>query len=379
MTQEIYRNLAKHLDELPGGFPQTNSGLELRILKKLFTPDDAELAIHLTLIPERPRVVARRAKISVDEASIRLEKMAEKGLIYRHVMKGQPFKYSALQYTVGIWEYQVNNLELDLVMDMNEYIPALLDAQPWEKSPQLRIVPVGRSLNPQINVMPYEKAEELVRSQKKFAVRSCICRKERRLAGKGCDNPLEFCLVFGMGVDTQVINNIARRIDLAETLDIIKQADESGLVLQPSYSKDILWICCCCGCCCQAIKSYKCHPTPAYFVSSPFQASLDITACNGCKVCMIRCQMGALTWCGVDLHLDQIKCIGCGLCVSTCPTGALTLERKQSADQQKVPKDIIRATIQLGRVRGKLSTKRILTLFLKSMVDKVLALRNANS
>ena len=114
MVQEIYRKLANHLDELPGGFPRTESGIELRILQKLFSPDDAELALHLTLIPEKPRVIARRANISVDQASSRLEKMAKKGLIYRHVTQGRPMKYGAFQYVVGIWEYQMNNLGLEL-------------------------------------------------------------------------------------------------------------------------------------------------------------------------------------------------------------------------------------------------------------------------
>ena len=102
MTQEIYRNLAEHLDELPGGFPRSSSGVEFRILQKLFSPEDAELALHLTLIPEKPRVIARRAKISVDQASIRLEKLAKKGLIYRHVTKGRPMKYGALHYAIVI-------------------------------------------------------------------------------------------------------------------------------------------------------------------------------------------------------------------------------------------------------------------------------------
>ena len=43
---EVYRKLARHLDNLPGGFPSTESGVELRILRRLFTPEDAELALH---------------------------------------------------------------------------------------------------------------------------------------------------------------------------------------------------------------------------------------------------------------------------------------------------------------------------------------------
>jgi hypothetical protein len=75
MATDIYEKLAKHLDNLPAGFPRTESGVEMRILRRIFTPEDAEFAMHLTLIPEEPRVVARRAKIPVEAAARRLEKM----------------------------------------------------------------------------------------------------------------------------------------------------------------------------------------------------------------------------------------------------------------------------------------------------------------
>ena len=83
MENLVYQKLARHLDNLPGGFPATETGVELRILKRLFTPEESELALHLSLISEEPRVIARRAKISREEAADRLEAMALKGLILR--------------------------------------------------------------------------------------------------------------------------------------------------------------------------------------------------------------------------------------------------------------------------------------------------------
>ena len=43
----IYTRLREHLDELPGGFPATETGVEIRILKRLFSPPEAELADKL--------------------------------------------------------------------------------------------------------------------------------------------------------------------------------------------------------------------------------------------------------------------------------------------------------------------------------------------
>jgi len=68
MRTSVYHNLARHLDDLPGGYPATDNGLELEILKHLFSPEEAQLATHLTVIAEDARVVARRAGLTVHQA-----------------------------------------------------------------------------------------------------------------------------------------------------------------------------------------------------------------------------------------------------------------------------------------------------------------------
>ncbi len=373
MTDPIYQKLARHLDNLPGGFPPSESGVEIRILKRLFTPDEAELATHLTLIAEEARVIARRAKITPRQAAERLELMAKKGLILRSVSdKGQP-EYMAAQFVIGIWEYHVNDLDPGLIRDMNEYIPTLFDLEIWKKSPQLRTIPVKRSLTPQLDVMSYENAEELVRQQKKALVAPCICRRERKIMGEGCDKPVESCLVFGIGADHYQHNGLGRVIDIQEALDILKKADKSGLVLQPGNSQKIVNICCCCGCCCGILRNIKRHPRPADLVSTPFVAVADAETCNGCGVCVKRCQMDALSLRNDKAVLDVKRCIGCGLCVSTCPTKSLTLRRKPESEQVKIPKNVIETYIQLGRERGKLTTGDLIKMQLKSKIDRLLA------
>jgi Fe-S-cluster-containing hydrogenase component 2 len=373
MQKDIYRRLAEHLDNLPGGFPPTQTGVELRILRRLFSPEEAELALHLTLIAEEPRVVARRAGVASEVAARRLERMAGKGLILRAEAEGQPSRYSAVHYAVGIWEFQVNNLDRGLIQDMNEYVPTLF-AQAW-KFPQMRTIPAGRSLTPQHEVLPYEVAEELVRNQKRFGVRPCICRRERRMMGEGCDKPEETCLVFGMGVDYDRRNGVGRVIDLQETLEILSKAEEAGLVLQPSNSKSVLWICCCCGCCCQVLKAFKRHPRPGELVSSAFVATVDAESCEGCAICIDRCQMQALQLVDDKVVLAQDRCIGCGLCVSTCPTGSLQLVRKPDSAQPRVPADMEKTYVKLARQRGKLGGFSLLRMVAQSKVDRLLAPR----
>ena len=371
MPEEIYQKLAKHLDNLPGGFPSTDTGVEFRILKRLFTPAEAEFAPYLTLIPEDSRVVARRAKMSTQEASRRLEAMAQKGLIYRIDARGGPPKYMACQYAIGIWEFHVNDLDEGLARDMGEYMPYLFD-QAWKK-PQLRTIPVNKSISGELKVMTYENAEELVTHVRKFVVAPCICRRELGLLGKGCGKPEETCLVFDGGAAYYLRNGLGREISRQETLDILKIAEEAGLVLQPSNAREIVNICCCCGDCCGVLRNLKRHPKPASLASTPFFTVVNTEACQGCGVCEDRCQMAAVQLVGEKASIDLDRCIGCGLCVSTCPADSMTLVRKPEYDQPEVPGDLIQASIELGRARGKLSYGNLLMMQLKSKVDRLLA------
>ncbi|MGZ3580139.1 MAG: 4Fe-4S binding protein [Syntrophales bacterium] len=373
MAKDLYKRLAKKLDDLPGGFPSTESGVEIRILRRLFTPEFAELAVHLTLIPEEPRVIARRTKIPVEEAARRLEEMFKKGLIVGIPRKSKPPLYMALQFLVGFWESQVNKLDRELIQDFEEYLPSYYDSGIGQVAGQLRTIPVGKSISTQSEVMLYERAEELVRAHKTFAVSNCICRQEMRIMGKGCDKPEESCLSFGTGAKIVVLNGRGRAISQQETLAILHRAEEAGLVLQPANAKKVLFICTCCGCCCGVLRGLKRDPKPASLVSTPFVASLNTDTCKGCGVCLKRCQMEAISLADKKAVLDLNRCIGCGLCVNTCPTDSLSLLRKAKAKQPYVPKDIIETHIKLGRAHGKLGIGKRVGMQVRSKLDRLLA------
>ncbi len=353
MTTDIYKKLARHLDDLPGGFPSTDTGVELRILRRLFTEEEAEFALHLTVIPKGSKAIAKRAGISAEEASRKLEKMSRKGLIYRIDHEDKPSKYMAAQYVIGIWEFHVNDLDPELIRDMNEYIPHLIDLETWKKAPQLRTIPIGESIPVEMEAMPYEKAEEIIGSHKKILVAPCICRREHKMVDKGCDKPEESCLVLGGGADYYHKNGLGRYISKEEALNILEKANKAGLVLQPSNSQKVANICCCCGCCCQVLKVMKRHPAPAELVSSAFIASYGPESCESCGVCVERCQMDALRWEDDKVVFDPIRCIGCGLCVTTCPTQSLVLVRKPTPDQKDVPRNLIETYVRLHKARKK--------------------------
>jgi ferredoxin len=347
--------------------------VELRILKRLFTPEEAELTLHLTLIAEEPRVIARRAKITFEEAAQRLDEIEKKGLIFGIHSKTKPTMYMAQPYMVGIWEAQVNNLNIDIVKDMEEYWPTFFDVDIYAKAPQLRTIPVGESVPSQAAVLPYEVAENIIRGQKRITVAPCICREEHQLLGDGCEKPQDVCMAFGVAAEYRNYNDRGRAIDVNEALSILTIAEETGLVLQPDNSQDPNFLCCCCGDCCAVLSNIKRHPNPASYVASPFMAVTDPEICSGCGNCVERCQMEAMSLDGGVSVLDETRCIGCGLCVTTCSTDSLTLMRKPDAQQPLVPKNTREKYIRMGQSRGKMKTSDLIRMQVNSKKDRFMA------
>ena len=368
-NEDIYRRLARHLDDLPAGFPSTKSGVELRILRRLFTEDEAAMAVLLSVLPEGPESVAVRAGLSVAETARRLEAMSRKGLIYRHAGQDGGFRYSANQYVIGIWEYQVNRLEPELVRDMDEYMETLMMEGSWKATPQLRTVPIMQVIPVRREILAHEAAGEMLRAHDRFLIAPCICRRERTMMGEGCGKLLDACLIMGGAVDYYEQNGMGRIIDREEAMAILKRADEEGLVLQPSNAKRIANICMCCGCCCGVLRTIKKHPHPAEFVSSPFRVSLDAGTCEDCGICLTRCPMDALKRNAEGkVGLDPNRCIGCGLCVSTCSGKSLALVRKPEAEQRDVPATFRQTYVDMARRRGKLKPAKLAKAWIRTKI-----------
>lgn len=371
MSTSVYKRLARHLDRLPGGFPATAEGVELRILERLFTPDQAELARHLTLLHETPAVIALRVGWPETRVAPLLAEMTARGLVFSKGETEDRPTYMAAQFAVGIWEYQVGHLTKGLAEEMEAYLPHLLNANTWGRAPQMRVVPVARSIDARQEILTHEQAAALLEDQEDFTVMPCICRKERGLLDKACDKPLETCISFGGAGDYFQRTGAGRPASRAEVLALLHQADRAGLVLQPSNSKKAGWICCCCGCCCGVLRTLKKAPQPARLVATPFVARMDTEQCNGCGSCVRRCQMDAFT-CAADGAIDLApeRCIGCGLCVSTCPTGALQLVRKPKAAQPPVPPNVAASMLRLAWKRRQTGPAALIGLVAASQRDR---------
>ncbi len=147
-AEDLYRKLQKHLDRMPVGFPATESGVEIRILKHLFTPVQAVVALQLSVIPEPAKVIHRRLKpaMSLDECTDALNSMSEQGLLHRIPIDGVPH-YVKMPFAIGLYERQVNRLTPEFERDSREYLlGAFREANFTTKTTQLRTVPVNKTI-----------------------------------------------------------------------------------------------------------------------------------------------------------------------------------------------------------------------------------------
>jgi Na+-translocating ferredoxin:NAD+ oxidoreductase subunit B len=345
MDEDVYVELRRFLDGLPAGYPETSTGVELKILQKLFTPEEARLTMHLRQFAEPARVIAERSGMTAEAAETLLSSMAQKGLILGLRSGGESY-YMAVQFMVGIYEFHVDTLDRELVDLMEEYF----DSWQGVGSGQIRVVPVQAAVDVTTHVASYDQARKLVHRQKVASLAECICRKEKGLLGEECRKPHETCMGFGLGAEYYISTGKGRRISINDAMDVIDMAEENAMVLSPANARDISFMCCCCGCCCGVIRVLRMEDRPADHIRSGFQATIDKDACAACRACLDRCQIEAIVEGQYSMHVDPARCIGCGLCVSTCPENAVSLvPRRQST---ALPTNLFDTLAGMSRRRG---------------------------
>jgi Pyruvate/2-oxoacid:ferredoxin oxidoreductase delta subunit len=353
MMRDMYEALRARLDDFASGYPTTKSGVEMKILKGLFTEDEAEIFTKLSPLLETPEDAAKRQCRDPGETAQRMEGMAKKGLLFR-LRKGDTVRYGAVPFVPGIYDFQLGTMDRGFAKDMQVYFEEGLGRTiQGHQTPIMRPIPINRELVVAWPIAPYEDVLKIIEEQDMIALAKCICRTKNGLLDESCGKPLETCFFFGSNAKYYVDNGMARLIDKEESKEIIKQNEASGLVMQPFNSQKAGVMCSCCGDCCEMLGSLKKQPVPAAAVKSNYFATVDVDACTGCETCLDRCQMEAITIEDDTAIINLERCIGCGLCVTTCPSEAARLVKKAVEEHYQPPESRAEVFMQLAIERKK--------------------------
>jgi Pyruvate/2-oxoacid:ferredoxin oxidoreductase delta subunit len=336
-NDQVYVRLRQHLNNQTVGFPATRSGVEIKILKHIFTPEEAEIACCLSYKYETLETILGRAGDRVDspeDLTHILQGIQKKGGIESKCENGKML-YCNAPLVVGMYEYQLNRLTPEFVKNFNEYTSdkkfglAFLST----KLPQMRTIPISKSIHPQHRVSTFDEVSTLLRqSEPPFAVFECICRKKKSMEGKSCKvtDRKETCVAIGNMARMALTNGMGRELTGREMFGLIEKNQEQGLVLQPSNTSQAEFICSCCGCCCGMLRVHRALPKPLEHWAANFYAAVDQDTCVGCGACEQSCQVNAVH---VPVKkqpamVDLNRCLGCGVCVPGCPTESISLVKK---------------------------------------------------
>jgi electron transport complex protein RnfB len=355
---QIYVRLRQHLDRQAVGFPPSRDGSDLKVLRHIFTPEEAKLAVHLRDRFEPLEVLYTRARHQVaspEELARILDRILCKGGIEARENNGSR-SYRNAPLVVGMYELQVGRLTPEFIRDFEAYTSGLRFGIEFLGTalPQMRTIPVTQSIRPHHRARTFDEVAALVdEAAGPFVILECICRKKKRLAGEACQVTArrETCLGIGSIAQTVLMSGNGRSIARHEAMAILRANQQEGLVLQPSNTERAAFICSCCGCCCGMLQLHRRLPKPLEFWSSNFFAVVDQAACNGCGICERRCQVQAVTVpdgqgaAVVDLN----RCLGCGHCATACPRAAITLHKKDAETTPPRTREELYAILKAGR------------------------------
>jgi electron transport complex protein RnfB len=319
-----YQALADRLNSLPNGYPPTGSGVELKLLAKLFSPEQASLAAQLRLSKETAIEIAERLERDPDETRKLLKTMARAGLITAERITGG-IGYGLMPFVVGIYEMQIDRIDRELAELFETYYQEAFGTALTYTPSFHRVIPIQKSIHFDNQIQPYEHVNAILESAQSWGVMDCICRKQKALIGDPCDHPVEVCMVFGSAPNVFDGNKTIRALSMEEAAETLRFAADSGLVHCVSNNqKGIHYICNCCTCSCGILRGIADLGVANVVAHSSYVNTIADDACILCELCIDECPFGAISLTDT-IQIDQDRCVGCGICIQHCTEDALIL------------------------------------------------------
>lgn len=283
---------------------------EYLILEPVVTDEMAEVALCMEIRKKATAAeLAPLCKKSTEETSKQLWALAEAGVCFVNVINGvDTYWYDT--WVPGIMEMMVNNKK-----NVAKYpqIARAFEAYGRVRGPKttgafpvgvglMRVIPIEKAIDGETRKASYEEVSKYLNDNDIFSVADCSCRTAREIMGEGCGHLKEdICIQMGHAAEYYIRTGRGRKITREEAFEIIKKAEENGLMHQiPNLdgSGKTHAICNCCGCSCLSLRTAEMFK----------------------NVDMVRSNYVS--------SVDKDKCVACGECVENCPVNALQLGQK---------------------------------------------------
>lgn len=320
MGNEKVLRLANHIGRKKHGSKSayTYSDPEYLILEPVVTDEMAEVGLYLEFRnPKSAEEVAPLCGRSVEETEKILWDLAMAGVCFVGKRDGVD-KFWLETWIPGVMEMMVNNKE-----NVEKYpqIARAFEAYGRVRGPQsagifpvgkglMRVIPIEMAISGESRRASYEEISMYLNQATRFSVSDCACRTAREIMGEGCGHLKEnMCIQLDHAAEYYIRTGRGREITREEAFEIIRKAEENGLMHQIPNTDGLgktHAICNCCGCSCFSLR------TATMFYNND----------------MIRSNYVS--------QIDKNKCVACGECVKVCPVNALRLGQKICEEAQVI-------------------------------------------
>lgn len=290
----------------------TEQDPEYYALECVVTDEHADVALNMKLrTPISPARLSEACGKSLEETTRILEELLVIGVVEATREHGE-LEYILPIFVPGVMEFMVMNIQQVEKYPQIARAFEQLSLQPLKGATPMipvgggglgmHVIPVEEAISPETTTASYEQLSHWLKKYDNIAVGNCSCRVTRRLMGEGCGHlEKDMCIALGDVAEFAVSTGRARKITYEECLDILKKAEDNGLVHQVTNvdgPDKIFGICNCCRCSCFGLRTSQ-------FFNTPNMSRSNFVA-----------------------KIDSEKCVACGQCVEYCPANAVKLGQK---------------------------------------------------
>ena len=293
---------------------------EYRILDPIVDDDMCSVMMRMRLETDfSAEDLAKKTRKSLDFVQTQCDKLVKAGVIRTRVRSGVLCYYYPI-WVPGIMEGILSNREqCDAHPELGACFEEYTRIRVGMLAPMLgngvnfmRVMPVMSAIENDTHKASYDEISTLIEKAWAISVGPCSCRRSRRLMGEGCGHLEEdMCLYLNDNAISFSKNGEHRLITKEEAYEILRRAEDNGLVHEVNQAlgfDDVTAICNCCGCSCYALRIAELFRSPNG-VSSNFIARVDKDKCVACGQCVENCQTNAVRLgqkhCLTDSHISD--------------------------------------------------------------------------